>query len=413
VTLGDNSALITYWNTVKIMTALATTAFLKRRYDAHDGCISFSAKKSSKIKHHMQFFSSKNFILFLQVSVFNTLIAGAITLGSPHSFWTDFAYSHSIGLPIWMLMSPVRRWIFTDQSNSFRYLFWWTPLSIGVGYFAGNLVGDMITGYSFFEFWRFRPTVALGFLVLTLGATVVATYYLVSQEQLARKQLQYEELKRHAGESQLRLLQSQLEPHMLFNTLANLRALIGTDPQRATQMLDRLNDFLRSTLSASRATLHPLSAEFDRLKDYLELMQIRMGPRLAYTLSLPPELATQPVPPLLLQPLVENAIKHGLEPLVQGGEVTVIASAVGGVLTLEVCDTGGGLHHAMPHIAHATITTRDAAPTPNAETAKGFGLAQVRERLHSMYGDAGALELIAAHAHKTRAVITFPLKNDA
>ena len=90
-------------------------------------------------------------------------------------------------------------------------------------------------------------------------------------------------------------------------------------------MLDRLIAYLRATLAASRATTHPLQAEFDRLRDYLELMAVRMGPRLRYTLDLPPELATQPVPTLLLQPLVENGIRHGLEPKVDGGSITVRA----------------------------------------------------------------------------------------
>ena len=112
---------------------------------------------------------------------------------------------------------------------------------------------------------------------------------------------------------------------MLFNTLANLRALIGVDPPAAQHMLDRLNAYLRATLNASRATQHPLSAEFARLADYLELMALRMGPRLQVTLDLPDALADVPVPPLLLQPLVENAIQHGLEPRVQGGALTVRA----------------------------------------------------------------------------------------
>ena len=132
-----------------------------------------------------------------------------------------------------------------------------------------------------------------------------------------------------AAEARLRLLEAQLEPHMLFNTLANLRALIGVDPQRAQTMLDHMIAYLRATLRASRADAdrpHTLQDEFARLQDYLELMAIRMGPRLQFALELPEALATQPVPPLLLQPLVENSIQHGLEPKVEGGRITVRAS---------------------------------------------------------------------------------------
>ena len=180
---------------------------------------------------------------------------------------------------------------------------------------------------------------------------------------------------------------------MLFNTLANLRALIATDPERATAMLDRLNDYLRATLSGSLASTHSLQAEFDRLRDYLELMAVRMGPRLHYTLDLPPDLAAQPVPPLLLQPLVENSIKHGLEPKVEGGSIRVIARREGGALVLEVIDTGVGL-------------------STEPESAKGFGLTQVRERLKTTYGSLSAISFVANCAGGTSASITFPFEKE-
>ena len=186
---------------------------------------------------------------------------------------------------------------------------------------------------------------------------------------------------------------------MLFNTLANLRMLIGTDPARAQEMLDRMIAYLRATLSASRSTEHPLSLEFERLRDYLELMAVRMGPRLAYTLDLPDSLRDVPVPPLLLQPLVENAIRHGLEPQVEGGHITVRAhsrSGPGGpTLVIDVHDTGVGLPAAL------------APPGPG----QSFGLAQVRERLATLHGAAGTLDLIAASAGGTSASVTFPLKS--
>lgn len=177
---------------------------------------------------------------------------------------------------------------------------------------------------------------------------------------------------------------------MLFNTLANLRVLIGTDPARATHMLDRLNDYLRATLGASRASSHALSAEFERLRDYLELMAVRMGPRLSYTMLLPDELRDLPVPPLLLQPLVENSLKHGLEPSVCGGAIQVQAQRSGDGLLLTVSDTGVGL-----------------GDEPIQET--GFGLTQVRERLATAYGGAATLELRANDPTGTLARITLPL----
>jgi LytS/YehU family sensor histidine kinase len=199
------------------------------------------------------------------------------------------------------------------------------------------------------------------------------------------------EERRHADEARLKLLETQLEPHMLFNTLANLRALIGVDPVRAQGMLDHMIAYLRATLSASRTATHSLQAEFDRLQDYLELMGIRMGPRLAFTLDLPPDLAQHPVPALLLQPLVENSIQHGLEPKVEGGRITVSARREGEQLVLEVADTGVG-------------------PSDASEGGKGFGMTQVRERLATLHGTAASIDFCAAPQGGACTSIRLPLQ---
>ena len=135
-----------------------------------------------------------------------------------------------------------------------------------------------------------------------------------------------------------------------------------------------------------------LQAEFDRLRDYLELMSIRMGPRLAYELDLPAELAAQRVPTLLLQPLVENSIQHGLEPQLEGGRIEVTAARDAQHLRLTVRDTGVGLS------AHAT------------PRGTGFGTQQVRERLAALYGPAASLTLEAAPGGGTLATILIPLE---
>jgi LytS/YehU family sensor histidine kinase len=198
------------------------------------------------------------------------------------------------------------------------------------------------------------------------------------------------EARKHVDEARLKLLETQLEPHMLFNTLANLRALIGVDPNRAQAMLDHMIAYLRATLNASRATSHSLQAEFDRIQDYLELMAIRMGPRLRFTLDLPGALAQAKVPSLLLQPLVENAIQHGLEPKVGGGEIRVTARREGDTVVIEVCDTGVGLSGDGP------------------ASGKGFGMTQVRERLAALYGDRASIEFGNGDGNGCRAVIRYP-----
>ena len=265
------------------------------------------------------------------------------------------------------------------------------------GYFLGTLAGDFWFGWSS---WDNRAASQLRVSILiTAMAGIAGTYYFYTKNKAAYLETKMSEARRQASESRLRLLETQIEPHMLFNTLANLRALISTDTEAALSMLDRMNDYLRATLKASRATLHPLQTEFDRLGDYLALMAVRMGPRLQYTLDLPPELVTLSVPPLLLQPLVENSIKHGLEPKVEGGTITVRARCAGKVLTLEVLDTGVGMPTSGPR------------PTSTSEPDGGFGLAQVRERLATAYGPAATIKVVANYPTGTGTTITFPCES--
>ncbi len=183
------------------------------------------------------------------------------------------------------------------------------------------------------------------------------------------------------AETQLHLLRSQLDPHMLFNTLSNLYELIDDSPQQARAMLLHLIGFLRSTLNGSLVTQHALADEFKLASDYLSLMQIRMGDRLRTSLLLPDALQGVEVPAMLLQPLIENAIKHGLEPARLGGDLIVAAQDEAGQLVLRVRNSGTRKHG----------TTSDSHE-PKADQG-GFGLRYVRERLENLYGEAAQLEL--------------------
>jgi signal transduction histidine kinase len=266
-------------------------------------------------------------------------------------------------------------------------------LGVLLGYSSGMALADLLTGLR-----RATPSSMGGMhwwrvLGISLVPAVIGTVYFYSRAMLAAAQTQAAQASQLATETQLKLLESQLEPHMLFNTLANLRALISVDPARAQQMLDHLIDFLRATLSASRASSHALSAEFSRLADYLALMQVRMGARLQTEFQLPPELAGRPVPPLLLQPLVENAIKHGLEPQRGPGRLQISARSVDGGLELSVRDTGLGLR---------------AAEARPVDAGGGFGLTQVRERLQALYGTQARFELVPAEGGGTLARVWLP-----
>ena len=168
-------------------------------------------------------------------------------------------------------------------------------VGVALGFLGGTALAD--------GWWGFSSWSALGgtqlrvSIGITLLAGIAINYYFYASGKSALLQAKVTEVRGQATEAQLKLLQTQLEPHMLFNTLANLRALIGSDPARAQHMLDHMVAYLRATLNASRANTHRVQAEFDRLRDYLELMAVRMGPRLRYTLTLPPELAHLNMPP--------------------------------------------------------------------------------------------------------------------
>lgn len=167
---------------------------------------------------------------------------------------------------------------------------------------AGRFFGELMV-YPLLDFGHVRPQFN-GFFTWCLQdySMVRGFVWLLTQKQLRSGD------KRRESDIRLKLLETQLEPHMLFNTLANLRALIKTNPDQAVKMLDHSVNFLRATVNESRVSLHTMSTEFKRLADYLDLMQIRMGSRLNYALNLSPELDGHPISPFLLQPLVGNTI---------------------------------------------------------------------------------------------------------
>jgi LytS/YehU family sensor histidine kinase len=322
----------------------------------------------------------------------NTVIALTLSLLDNKSVFINLVYSQCIGLSIWLLVAVSQAWLIRDWERDRTRLVVLVPVCVVLGYALGAMAADLLLHTDSLGYWKQYPRQSLGLLIMSLCAGIAVTYFLASRSQLAAERQRVEAATRQVTESRLKLLESQLEPHMLFNTLANLRMLISIDPARAQTMLDHLIAYLRATLSASRTTAHTLEQEFERLRDYLELMQVRMGPRLQFSLDLPEELRQTSVPALLLQPLVENSIQHGLEPKVEGGRIAIAAQRDGNTLCLEVVDTGLGLNPAtLPH------------------EGKGFGLAQVRERLATLYGSNGTLNLIATHAGGTRARVTFPI----
>jgi signal transduction histidine kinase len=206
-----------------------------------------------------------------------------------------------------------------------------------------------------------------------------------SSEQLARK----------TAESELRLLQAQVEPHFLYNTLANLRYLIQKNSPDALKMTDALIEYLRTSVPDMRAQQVKLGREIDHARHYLEIMRMRLGGRLDFAIDVPESLRAIEVPPLVLLTLVENAIKHGIAPRVEGGAVGVRARDDGEGIVIEVADTGAGLPS-----AREAPTKGDASTHAGLENAKG--------RLWLTYGDSAELTLAANVPRGTVATVRIP-----
>ena len=207
---------------------------------------------------------------------------------------------------------------------------------------------------------------------------VVSEFYRREQESLAamhRAELDRVNLERQMAQARVRVLQAQVEPHFLFNTLANVRRLYETDRAAGHRMLDNLMRYFEAALPRMRDAVSTLGGEAALIESYLNVQQIRMGRRLAFRIDIPKALDAFEVPPMMMLTLVENAIKHGVNPLPAGGRIDVVARDVAGRIEIEVSDTGRGLA---------------------ASSGGGTGLANIRARLEAMYGGEASL-LIAGN----------------
>jgi len=208
-------------------------------------------------------------------------------------------------------------------------------------------------------------------------------------DRIHHSELQRIELDRQMTEARLHSLRAQIEPHFLFNTLANVQQLYRTDPGRGRKMLASFIAYLRSALPQMRHDETTLQHEVELARAYLDVLQVRMGERLKVNFDVPEELAELPFPPLALSTLTENAIKHGLNPLTEGGAIEITARIEGGRLKVDVADTGAGLR---------------------ASGGTGAGVANLRARLATLYGNAASLELEANTPRGIRATIAVPVR---
>jgi len=196
------------------------------------------------------------------------------------------------------------------------------------------------------------------------------------------------ETEKELAVAKLSLLHAQVEPHFLYNTLASAQILTRSDPVGADQMLGHLITYLRNSMPRTDDAPSTLGEEIERTRAYLEILKIRMGERLALQIEVPDTLKSVPMPPMMLQTLAENAIKHGLEPEVRGGNIWIYAREAGNKVSITVADDGRGF-------------SAEGGGT-------GIGLKNVRERLRLAYGDAASFSITSNYPKGVAATITIP-----
>ncbi len=313
--------------------------------------------------------------------VYTVLFNTAITLllmnmGFQASFLQTFIFSQCIGLTICSFVMTIAYHLFRGSGVVMRTVL--IGLAIAIGAIGGTLIGSAAAGIEIRE-WRIDNHKIWQHIgtAMIFGLIIAPFFYnrkrlvditAMAQEERLRR-LSSEKL---AIEADLKRLQAQIEPHFLFNTLSNILSLMDSDIEKAKSMQLDLIRYLRTSLGRSRNHETTLGQEIESIRAYLDIFKIRMGSRLVYEIDVPDSLLDRPLPPMLLQPLVENAVIHGLESKIEGGGIVIRATVDGELLKIEIADTGLGFspHHSL-----------------------GVGLTNVKKRLAQLYGDQGRLIL--------------------
>ncbi|MCK5348504.1 MAG: histidine kinase [Desulfobacula sp.] len=253
-------------------------------------------------------------------------------------------------------------------------------------YFASHLIHHKFSSFKGqIPPQMFIIAVILGFMI-SFGFVIYEKYTAfklsATNEKLKRLNLEKEKLN-----ADLKLLQAQVEPHFLFNTLSNILSLIDHEPKRGKKMLENLTQYLRTSLIQSRKPSNRLADEINMIKTYLDIFKIRMGDRLSYKIDIPHDILNIQIPPMIIQPLVENAVTHGLEPKIDGGRVMIKAFQKINRLTIEVADTGMGIQE---------------------KSASGVGTGNIKKRLKALYGDTASLCFEDMNPMGLKAIVEIP-----
>ncbi len=327
-------------------------------------------------------------------------LAGSLALALP---WGDFhpfvkwlivglTFTNTLGLLACAIAVAYRKWLHRlGMASRVTAVVVGLALSAIVSLRATFVVGRRVCEADAFVADRYHLLmVAVDAVLLTVIALTCALI-LVHQRlsaDLARRIRDNARLERLQVETQLSLLQSKVNPHFLFNTLSTMLELVRSDPARVERMILNLSDIYRKVLTWPESARVRLEEEAALVRQYLEIEKIRMGPRLEFSIDLADEVRGVEIPPLILEILVENAVRHGVAPRKDGGTIRVAASRRDGRLLLEVTDNGVGLG--------------------DRRTDAGFGLFSVRQRLELLYGAAAELNVTARQEGGTRAAIGLP-----
>jgi sensor histidine kinase YesM len=337
---------------------------------------------------------------FLATAVFSALIAvflsvigvGGSARGIAQLLPENMIWSQCIGLSICCLVMLALQ---VTRFGLHRLVA--VAVAVTVGTLIGITLAPLLTAFALGSPEHSTMQWQAMFIGVFFGGIASIVFWLRERNSTLASELEARELARveaekRSIEAQLKMLQAQIEPHFLFNTLANVASLIQREPPLASSLLDALIRYLRASLTRTRAEGGTLGDEIGLLRAYLEVLKIRMGDRLHFEFDVALELFATPFPPMLLQPLVENAITHGLEPKIDGGTVQVVARRKDGVLTVTVSDDGLGIRQT------ATISR-----------GGGMGLGNVRARLAALYGRAGSLALQEKVGSGVTAVVSLPV----
>lgn len=328
----------------------------------------------------------------LYTALFCTIIALFTTFIHNKRFLDSFIISQCIGLSA-CSCNLLGFYALRPRSRGTKLIL--TILANFTGIVIGSLLGFTFAGIhlSVLSGGGYLHVLVIGILFAS-----VITYFFESREAISSKEALIREerirrldIEKKSAETNLRLLQAQIEPHFLFNTLSNILSLLDTDLEKGRHMLKDLIRYLRATLTRTRGDRTTLGEEMEMIRAYLNIFKIRMGERLSYRIDIPDRIKDSPFQPMLIQPLVENAIRHGLEPEIQGGEIRVRGEVKGDTLTLEVMDTGAGLYE---------------------NSNPGMSIDNIRGRLKSLYGERGRLILEGNQPSGLRAIIEVPYEAD-